>query len=260
MAAEGGHTTGCSPPRAAPSATPICHGFAGEGTPGHVPRLDGFVGLFTQVPGGRDYLMRVPGVASSVLDDARLAAVLNWMLATYGAGQVGASFPPYSPEEVSLARRQLLPDRKSIREQLLAAMRARGLLDRALRVEALDGGEARAAPDLHGFAEVLRRVGALAQEDVGAQARQHLEAIQARQPHVQHRQDLCFGDAPVQARQHVRPVDLPTVMKPLAADFFDRCAVFLAQMQFGLAHEHTSACQVATCEVYSCSFIYVLLY
>ena len=57
-----------------------CHGFAGEGTPGHVPRLDGFVGLFTQVPGGRDYLMRVPGVASSVLDDARLAAVLNWML------------------------------------------------------------------------------------------------------------------------------------------------------------------------------------
>ena len=106
-----------------------CHGFAGEGTPGHVPRLDGFVGLFTQVPGGRDYLMRVPGVASSVLDDARLAAVLNWMLATYGAGQVGTSFPPYSAEEVSLARRQLLPDRKSIREQLLAAMRARGLLD-----------------------------------------------------------------------------------------------------------------------------------
>ena len=61
-----------------------CHGFAGEGTPGHVPRLDGFVGLFTQVPGGRDYLMRVPGVARSALDDARLAAVLNFMLATYG--------------------------------------------------------------------------------------------------------------------------------------------------------------------------------
>ena len=70
-----------------------CHGFAGEGTPGHVPRLDGFVGLFTQVPGGRDYLMRVPGVARAALDDARLAATLNWMLATYGGGQRGAGLP-----------------------------------------------------------------------------------------------------------------------------------------------------------------------
>ena len=38
-------------------------------------------------------------------------------------------------------------------------------------------------------------------------------------------------------------------MKTLAADFFDNRAVFLAQMQFGLAHEYTSVCQgVATCE------------
>ena len=106
-----------------------CHGFAGEGTPGHVPRLDGFVGLFTQVPGGRDYLMRVPGVARSRLDDARLAGVLNWVLATYGAGQVAPSFTPYSAAEVSRARRQVLLDRRSIRDQLLAAMRDRGLLD-----------------------------------------------------------------------------------------------------------------------------------
>lgn len=106
-----------------------CHGFAGEGTPGHVPRLDGFVGLFTQVPGGRDYLMRVPGVARSRLDDARLAGVLNWVLATYGAGQVGPAFAPYSAAEVSRARRQVLLDRRAIRDRLLAAMRDRGLLD-----------------------------------------------------------------------------------------------------------------------------------
>lgn len=105
-----------------------CHGFAGEGTPGHVPRLDGFVGLFTQVPGGRDYLMRVPGVARSRLDDARLAAVLNWVLATYGAGAVTSSFTPYSAAEVSQARRQVLLDRRSVREGLLAEMRDRGLL------------------------------------------------------------------------------------------------------------------------------------
>jgi hypothetical protein len=106
-----------------------CHGFAGEGTTGHVPRLDGFVGLFTQVPGGRDYLMRVPGVARTRLDDARLAAVLNWMLATYGGAQVAPGFAPYTAEEVSLARRRVLLDRRSIRAELLAAMRDRGLID-----------------------------------------------------------------------------------------------------------------------------------
>ena len=105
-----------------------CHGFAGEGTPGHVPRLDGFVGLYTQVPGGRDYLMRVPGVARSRLDDARLAAVLNWMLATYGAGQIAPDFVPYAADEVSLARREVLLDRRSVRETLLETMRDRGLI------------------------------------------------------------------------------------------------------------------------------------
>ena len=106
-----------------------CHGFAGEGTPGHVPRLDGFVGLFTQVPDGRDYLMRVPGVARSALDDARLAATLNWMLATYGAGQVAPGFPPYTAAEVGAARRAVAarPQGRA-RGACCEAMRARGLI------------------------------------------------------------------------------------------------------------------------------------
>jgi hypothetical protein len=105
-----------------------CHGFAGEGTPGHVPRLDGFVGLFTQVPGGRDYLMRVPGVARSVLDDARLAAVLNFMLATYGGDRTDPGFAPFTAAEVGAARRQVLLDRKAVRARLLAELRTRGLV------------------------------------------------------------------------------------------------------------------------------------
>ena len=67
-------------------------------------------------------------ISRSRLDDARLAGVLNWMLATYGAGQVAAAFPPFTAAEVSSARRQVLVDRRSIREQLLEAMRDRGLL------------------------------------------------------------------------------------------------------------------------------------
>lgn len=105
-----------------------CHGLAGEGTPGHVPRLDGFVGLFTHLPEGRDYLMRVPGVARSVLDDARLTAVLNWVLETYGREQRAPDFAPFTVEEVAAARRRPLEDRKGLRERMLAELRARGLL------------------------------------------------------------------------------------------------------------------------------------
>lgn len=105
-----------------------CHGLWGQGTPGHVPRLDGFVGLFTHLPEGRDYLMRVPGVARSVLDDVRLTAVLNWVLETYGRDQVAPGFRPFTVAEVAAARRRPLEDRKGLRDRMLAELRAKGLL------------------------------------------------------------------------------------------------------------------------------------
>jgi hypothetical protein len=106
-----------------------CHGFAGEGTPGHVPRLAGFVGRYTHLPDGRTYLMRVPGIARARLDDARLAAVLNWMLAAYGRGQVAPGFAPFTPEEVGSARRRpLRAERGEWRARLIRGLRARGLV------------------------------------------------------------------------------------------------------------------------------------
>jgi hypothetical protein len=106
-----------------------CHGFAGQGTPGHVPRLSGFVGLYTHLPEGRDYLMRVPGVARAGLDDGRLAAVLNWMLATYGEGLIAPDFARFTPEEVGKARRKpLRAEREALRARLIAEMRGRGLI------------------------------------------------------------------------------------------------------------------------------------
>ena len=106
-----------------------CHGFAGEGTPGHVPRLDGFVGWFTHLEEGRDYLMRVPGVARSKLDDERLAGVLNWMLETYGGDGVAPGFAPFEADEVGRARRRpLAPHLAATRARLISDLRARGLI------------------------------------------------------------------------------------------------------------------------------------
>ena len=85
-----------------------------------MPRLAGFVGWYTHLPGGREYLMRVPGVARSQLDDARLAAVLNWMLANLSAEQMAPGFPAFTAEEVGRARRLPLQGRAEKRAELLA--------------------------------------------------------------------------------------------------------------------------------------------
>lgn len=93
-----------------------------------VPRLKDFVGLFAHLPEGRDYLIRVPGVAWAMLDDERLARVVNWTLLTFSRGQLPAEFRPYTAAEVARARRQPLVAVQATRARLIAALQARGLL------------------------------------------------------------------------------------------------------------------------------------
>lgn len=54
-----------------------CHGLDGSGST-RVPSLRGVEHLLAH-PSGRDYVLRVPGVASAPLSDARLAALLDWV-------------------------------------------------------------------------------------------------------------------------------------------------------------------------------------
>ena len=106
-----------------------CHGIRGQGTSGHVPRLAGFVGHFTRHPEGRDYLMRVPGVVRARLDDARLAAVLNWLLASLSPDEVAADFAPFTSEEVAGARRAPLPEPQKTRASLIADLQSMGIIE-----------------------------------------------------------------------------------------------------------------------------------
>jgi hypothetical protein len=99
-----------------------CHLEDGKGTPGAVPALAGSVGRFLRAPGGREYLLRVPGVAQSALDDAALAALLNWMLQRFDGDEVRADFVAYTPEEVGRERRHPLTDVVGTRRALLEAI------------------------------------------------------------------------------------------------------------------------------------------
>ena len=63
-----------------------CHLVNGGGTSGKIPALIG-VGRFLSVEGGREFLVRVPGVSGSLVNDAELAEVLNWILYEFSRGQ-----------------------------------------------------------------------------------------------------------------------------------------------------------------------------
>jgi hypothetical protein len=106
-----------------------CHLSDGAGFEDGVPALQGQVARFLHVPGGREYLIRVPGSAQSPLGDAELAAVLNWMMRRFGPSDAAASFEPFSAAEVSRHRARPLVDVEPVRRDLLRrieAARARG--------------------------------------------------------------------------------------------------------------------------------------
>jgi hypothetical protein len=97
-----------------------CHLEDGRGFPEHgVPALNGFVGNFLKVPGGREYLVQVPGVAQSELTDQRLAEVLNWILRSFSAAELPPDFMPYTAPEVARLRRSPLAQVMPVRSDLL---------------------------------------------------------------------------------------------------------------------------------------------
>ena len=101
-----------------------CHLADGSGSPRGVPALGDFVARFLTVEGGRAFLVQVPGSATSSLSDARLAAVLNWMLLEFGPREIAEAAAPYSEAEVSRLRADPLTDVEGARAALVARIEA----------------------------------------------------------------------------------------------------------------------------------------
>ena len=81
-----------------------CHRPDGTGSAGTTPSLKDTVGRFLSVPGGREYLGRVPGVATSPLSNADLSELMNWMLWRFDKEHVPANFQPYTAAEIGHLR------------------------------------------------------------------------------------------------------------------------------------------------------------
>jgi cytochrome c553 len=103
-----------------------CHGAEGQGVPGRIPPLAHALARYMRAPAGRDYVLRVPGAASSVLSDAQLAAVLNWVAAQFNADELVANVPPFTTEEVARSRHTPLADVLATRREVVRALAADG--------------------------------------------------------------------------------------------------------------------------------------
>ena len=104
-----------------------CHGRDGVGTrAGNVPDMRQ-LGRFLQLDGGREFVIKVPGVMGSGLSDRQVADVTNWVLATIAPASVPAGHAPYDAVEVRRAREQPLVDVAAARGLLVAQARSRGV-------------------------------------------------------------------------------------------------------------------------------------
>ena len=99
-----------------------CHAHDGSGHVGRVPALRNQVGHFLNVAGGREFLVRIPGVAQSPLNNERTAAVLNWILREFGGDSTAQGFKPYNAAEIARHRDDPLLDPAAERARLLATL------------------------------------------------------------------------------------------------------------------------------------------
>lgn len=98
-----------------------CHRPDGSGDSKSNPPMNGLVARFLQVEGGREYLARVPGVATVNLDDRRVADLLNWSLYTFDPAHVPQGFKPYDASEIGRLRKApLRTEAAATRRTLLA--------------------------------------------------------------------------------------------------------------------------------------------
>ncbi len=114
-----------------------CHGVDGFSAPQVVPTLSHLTGTFLCTRQGRQYIVRLPDVALSMLSDRMLTEVVNWVAFDLGAPVAGGrAAHPYTVVEVTRLRRQPFTNTgvTRYREQVVAHLASRCAVPAGLRV------------------------------------------------------------------------------------------------------------------------------
>ena len=93
---------------------------------GRIPPLKGVVGHLVRTKEARLYFANVPGIVNSGLDSAETAALLNWVVKTYGEKSTPASWTPFDGAEIEALRRRAPADIMAYRKEVQDRLNAEG--------------------------------------------------------------------------------------------------------------------------------------
>ncbi|OYU99236.1 MAG: cytochrome C [Burkholderiales bacterium PBB5] len=109
-----------------------CHLADGSGSPAKgIPSMRGVLGQFLKVPGGREFIVQVPGVMNSPLADRDIANLMNWLLPALAADTLPTAAPPYTADEIAKLRQTRPADVMAVRAALMQRMREAGIAEKA---------------------------------------------------------------------------------------------------------------------------------
>ncbi len=102
-----------------------CHTADGSGSvAGGIPPLPGYLGAFMDDPQGRVYIMNVPGVIASGLDDKQLADLMNYLNHKWGDPEKAK---PYTAAEIERIKAKPLADVVKYRREIVARFNEQGI-------------------------------------------------------------------------------------------------------------------------------------
>ena len=106
-----------------------CHGMQGDGSPeAGIPDFREFIGAFAGDDEGRTYVLQVPGVLSANLDDADTAAVINYVMRTWGGKSLPLHYIEFTADEVAVRRAHKIQDIVAFRRKIVARLRHQGVV------------------------------------------------------------------------------------------------------------------------------------
>lgn len=104
-----------------------CHLDDGSGKPSHgIPNMRGVLGQFLRVDGGREFIIKVPGVSHTPLADSDVAALMNWLLDGIAQPSTPPGTPPYTAAEVTRLRSERMVDIPGTRKEIVERLRVAG--------------------------------------------------------------------------------------------------------------------------------------
>jgi hypothetical protein len=86
--------------------------------------MNNFIGYYLGSEAGRNFIIRVPGVATAHLPDNEIAELMNWLIETYSAQQRPENFVPYTAAEVGRLRKTPEAQPLTARREILAKIAA----------------------------------------------------------------------------------------------------------------------------------------